>query len=74
MEGKIKSIIEEVLSLKLDQISDLIKHKVDSLDFINILFRLESELGIEISNEEIESNHLFEMSNFIKYLQTNILK
>lgn len=74
MEEKIKGICEEVLNVKLNGISDLAEQDVDSLDLINILFKFENDLGIKISNEDITSQSLTNMNNFVKYLQTNIIK
>ena len=67
MEEKVKAIFEEVMNLELENISDLAKQEVDSLDFINIMFKLDSELNIKISNEEILAHQLTDVSNFIQY-------
>ena len=74
MESKIKTVFEEVLNIELDNISDLTKYEVDSLDFINIMFKLDTELNIKISNEEITKHELTKVDNFIQFLQANILQ
>lgn len=72
MEEKIRSLIENVLNVKLTQLADLPKHAVDSLDLINILFKLESELGIKISNEDVSNNQLTDMGKLVNYLKTKV--
>lgn len=74
MEEKIKSILEDVLNVKLGNIADLAKYDVDSLDFISIVFKLDVALGVKISNEDISQHQLTDVNNFIKYLQTEVVK
>ena len=70
MEDKIKNIFEEVLSIKIDDYSELTEVNVDSLDLISIFFKLESELGIKISNDDVTEYQLTTVENLLKYLST----
>ncbi len=70
MEDKIKHIFEEVLSIKIDDYSELTEVDVDSLDLISIFFKLESELGIKISNDDVTEYQLTTVENLLKYLST----
>ena len=70
MEDKIKHIFEEVLSIKINDYSELTEVDVDSLDLISIFFKLESELGIKISNDDVTEYQLTTVENLLKYLST----
>ena len=70
MEDKIKHIFEEVLSIKIDDYSELTEVNVDSLDLISIFFKLESELGIKISNDDVTEYQLTTVQNLLKFLST----
>lgn len=60
VELKVKKIIAESLCVDLEQInlkSNLIKDLgAESIDFLDIMFRLEKEFNIKIPQREIENN------------------
>ena len=72
MKEKIKEIFEEVMSVKLDDYTEVAQIDIDSLDLINILFKLESEFGIKISNDDVEEYQLTTAENLVKFLQTKM--
>ena len=71
MEEKLKTVYEEILNLKLDDFSDLGKVEIDSLDFTNILFKVEEVFDISISNDDIINHKLEVAENLIQYLREN---
>lgn len=76
IEGRLKSYIESVkdtpLDLELDELAG--KHLIndlamDSLDIINMLFRIEETEGVDISEADMESHSLFEFSRLAAHLR-----
>ena len=74
MEKKIQLIFEEVMNVKLNDYTDIVNLDVDSLDLINIFFKLESDLGIIISNEEVNEYDLTNSKNLLEFLKKKISK
>jgi len=74
MEKKIQLIFEEVMNVKLNDYTDIINLDVDSLDLINIFFKLESDLDIIISNEEVNEFDLTNSENLLEFLKNKISK
>ena len=74
MEKKIQLIFEEVMNVKLNDYTDIINLDVDSLDLINIFFKLESDLDIIISNEEVNEYDLTNSENLLEFLKNKISK
>ena len=74
MEEKLKNIFEEVLSVKLNTYQDITELDIDSLDLISIFFKLESELNIVVSNEDVNEYELSNSENLINYLKLKVVK
>ena len=74
MGKKIQLIFEEVMNVKLNDYTDIVNLDVDSLDLINIFFKLESDLGIIISNEEVNEYDLTNSENLLEFLKKKISK
>ena len=70
----VQLIFEEVLNVKLNDYTDIVNLDVDSLDLINIFFKLESDLGIIISNEEVNEYDLTNSENLLEFLKKKISK
>ena len=60
IESKVKSIIADSLCVDLNEVnlkSNLMKDLgAESIDFLDIMFRLEKEFGIKIPQREVEQN------------------
>lgn len=59
MEDKILSIVENVTKMNkslIDIDKDLVEQGIDSLDMFDILFKLQEEFSINISEESIANN------------------
>jgi len=58
IEGKVKKIIEEKLSVNADQITNEAKFaedlKADSLDTVELVMALEDEFGLDIPDEDAD--------------------
>ncbi len=77
MELKIKEILRNVLSedvavdnltLEANFVNEL---GVDSYDFINFLFEIEEEFGIEINYEEFNASNFNTLNDIINYIESN---
>lgn len=70
IEGKVKKIIEEKLSVNADQITNDAKFaedlKADSLDTVELVMALEDEFGLDIPDEEAEN--IKTVQNAIDYI------
>ena len=62
------------MNVKLNDYTDIVNLDVDSLDLINIFFKLESDLGIIISNEEVNEYDLTNSENLLEFLKNKISK
>ena len=62
------------MNVKLNDYTDIVNLDVDSLDLINIFFKLESDLGIIISNEEVNEFDLTNSENLLEFLKNKISK
>ena len=69
-ENKLKSIYEEVLNNKFADISELQKLDLDSLDLANVLFQIETDLKVKVSDEEALKHKLEKVENMFKYLKS----
>jgi len=76
IEGRLKGYIESVKDKKLDfEVEELSsKHlindlEMDSLDIINMLFQIEENEQVNISEEEMESHSLFDFKNLADYIR-----
>ncbi len=65
----LKKIYEDSLSIKLDDFSELENVEIDSLDFIDIIFKIEKDLNIKISPEEFLNFDLGKPDSLICYLK-----
>jgi acyl carrier protein len=65
----LKKIYEDSLSIKLDDFSELENVEIDSLDFIDIIFKIEKDLNIKISPEEFSNFDLGKPDSLICYLK-----
>ena len=68
-QGALKKIYEDSLSIKLDGFSGLENVEIDSLDFIDIIFKIEKDLNIKISPEEFSNFELENPDSLINYLR-----
>jgi acyl carrier protein len=70
VEGKVKKIIEEKLSVNADQITNDARFaedlKADSLDTVELVMALEDEFGLDIPDEEAEK--IKTVQNAIDYI------
>jgi acyl carrier protein len=73
MEKELKQIFEEVLSVKLNNYHEIAELDIDSLDLISIFFKLENELNIIVSNEDVNEYELSNSENLVKYLQNKVM-
>ncbi len=76
LEARLKSYIESVkdtrLDLDLEQLaaSHLINDlAMDSLDIINLLFRIEESEGVDISEADMETHSLYEFSRLADHVR-----
>lgn len=76
IEARLKSYIESVKDTELDlDLDELIgKHLIndlamDSLDIINMLFRIEESEGVDISEADMESHSLFEFARLADHIR-----
>lgn len=72
MDEKIVEVFEDVLNQKIKDLSEISQLEIDSLDFVNILFKIESDLKIKISEQEIEDNQLTAMANLVNYVKSKM--
>jgi len=72
IEGKVKKIIEQKLSVNADQITNDAKFaedlKADSLDLVDFVMALEDEFGLDIPDEEAEK--IKTVQNAIDYISS----
>ena len=72
VEGKVKKIIEEKLSVNADQITIDAKFaedlKADSLDTVELVMALEDEFGLDIPDEEADK--IKTVGDAIRYIET----
>jgi len=70
IETKVKKIIEEKLSVNVDQITNEARFaedlKADSLDTVELVMALEDEFGLDIPDEEAEK--IKTVQNAIDYI------
>lgn len=64
---KISTNLDEAVSLSLTD--DL---GIDSLDFINFLFRIEQMFDIQIPEEDIDSKELVVLGTLAKYIEERL--
>ena len=76
IESRLKGYIESVRNTRLDmELEDLAgKHLIndlamDSLDIINMLFRIEEGEGLDISEADMESHALYEFARLADYIR-----
>lgn len=72
MDERIRRIFEDVLSMKINDLSELEKIEIDSLDFVNVLFQIESDFNLKISDEELKEHDLENIKNLISYVKNHI--
>ena len=65
----LKKIYEDSLNIKLDDFSGLENIEIDSLDFIDIIFKIEKNLNIKISPEEFPNFKLENPDSLVNYLK-----
>ena len=74
IEGKVKKIIEQKLSVNADQITNDAKFaedlKADSLDLVDFVMALEDEFGLDIPDEEAEN--IKTVQNAIDYISSKM--
>jgi acyl carrier protein len=68
-QGTLKKIYEDSLNVKLDDFSELENIEIDSLDFIDIIFKIEKDLNIKISPEEFTNFELENPDSLVNYLR-----
>ena len=73
MEEKLKEIFEEVLTVKLNNYTEVAQLDIDSLDMINIFFKLESDLEIVVSNDDVNEHKLTNSENLVKFLKIKLM-
>lgn len=73
---KIRSIYAEVTDKPIDgseedaSARDLIRDEgMDSLDLINMLFRIEEEFGVKVPEPDIDSFNLTNIGNLVSYVE-----
>jgi acyl carrier protein len=44
---------------------------IDSLDLINVLFRIEQKYGVKITGEDLEQSNLFSLGNLAAFVDQN---
>lgn len=76
IESRLKAYIEAAKNSPLELEPDELhgKHLIndlamDSLDIINMLFQIEENEGLDISEEEMESESLFEFDRLADYVE-----
>lgn len=76
IESRLKRYIEEARNGEIGFEADELRGKhlindlaMDSLDIINMLFQIEENEGVDISEEEMESESLFEFSRLADYVE-----
>ncbi|AHE67631.1 acyl carrier protein [Legionella oakridgensis] len=71
MKEKVLTIIQDVSKIsheKIDINKDLVEQGIDSLDMFDILFKLQEEFNIKISEESIANNEWTSISKIISQL------
>lgn len=71
MKDKVLSIVKDVSKINPDKIDiniDLVEQGIDSLDMFDILFKLQEEFHVHISEESIANNEWTSVTKIVSQL------
>ena len=77
LEGRLKTYIESIRKLKIEATDLADKHLVhdfamDSIDIVNLLYKIEQQEGLEITEADLEAHSLYRFGKLADHIRQHI--